>query len=276
VTTDTLTTDYRCDVELDAPPDAVYAALRAPEAWWWTDVEVGVEVGDLIRFRWAPGEHLDLRIEALVPDAAVDWTCVSQHDGNLPRPDEWLGTRLSFRLEATARGTRLSFVHHGLTPALECYGTCELGWDRFLRHSLKRLVETGRGLPLAPSIHRTDEETPMNATAALDVVRDYHRAWTEKDFDAAARCLAPDLDVEVPINEYGNAEEFMEAVRSFGGTVTRVDLLSELGGTDEAMLLYDLEVPGLGTLRVAEHFTVQDGIITRVRQIHDTAGIRAV
>lgn len=114
----------------------------------------------------------------------------------------------------------------------------------------------------------------MNARAALDIAREYHRAWTGGDFDAAARRLAPDLDVEVPINAYGNATEFMLAVRSFGGAVTRVDLLSELGGDDEAMLLYDLEVPGLGGLRVAEHFTVSDGTITRIRQIHDTAGFR--
>jgi hypothetical protein len=44
---------------------------------------------------------------------------------------------------------------------------------------------------------------------------------------------------------------------------------------DEAMLLYDLEVEPLGTLRVAEHFTVGGGKITRIRQIHDTAAVRA-
>jgi hypothetical protein len=41
------------------------------------------------------------------------------------------------------------------------------------------------------------------------------------------------------------------------------------------VLLYDMDVPGLGTLRVAEHFTVEDDKITRIRQIHDTAALRA-
>ena len=40
-------------------------------------------------------------------------------------------------------------------------------------------------------------------------------------------------------------------------------------------LLYDMAVRGLGPLRVAEHFTVADGTITRIRQAHDTAAIRA-
>jgi hypothetical protein len=41
------------------------------------------------------------------------------------------------------------------------------------------------------------------------------------------------------------------------------------------MLLYDMDVEKLGAMRVAEHFTVQNGRITRIRQIHDTAAVRA-
>jgi hypothetical protein len=31
----------------------------------------------------------------------------------------------------------------------------------------------------------------------------------------------------------------------------------------------------IGPLRVAEHFTVEQGLITRIRQVHDTASLRA-
>jgi hypothetical protein len=41
------------------------------------------------------------------------------------------------------------------------------------------------------------------------------------------------------------------------------------------MLLYDLDAEPLGTLRIAEHFTVAGGKITRIRQVHDTAAVRA-
>ena len=43
----------------------------------------------------------------------------------------------------------------------------------------------------------------------------------------------------------------------------------------EAMLLYDLQAGPIGTMRVAEHFTVRDGKISRIRQVHDTAAVRA-
>jgi hypothetical protein len=41
------------------------------------------------------------------------------------------------------------------------------------------------------------------------------------------------------------------------------------------MLLYDLAAGPVGTLRVAEHFTVAGGKIVRLRQVHDTAPVRA-
>jgi uncharacterized protein YndB with AHSA1/START domain len=43
---------------------------------------------------------------------------------------------------------------------------------------------------------------------------------------------------------------------------------------DEAMLLYDMDVEGIGNLRVVEHFTVRNGRIVRLRQVHDTEPIR--
>lgn len=110
---------------------------------------------------------------------------------------------------------------------------------------------------------------------ARSVVRAYHDAWTEGEFETAVGLLAPDLKVEVPVNDYPTTESFGTALTAFGGLVTHVALLSELYGDGEAMLLYDMDVPGLGTLRVAEHFTVADGRITRIRQIHDTVAMRA-
>jgi hypothetical protein len=110
---------------------------------------------------------------------------------------------------------------------------------------------------------------------ALSTVRAYHHAWTTKNFEAAAGLFASDLKVEVPINEYPTAESFAKALAGFGALVRRVELLAELAQGDEAMLLYDMDVERLGTLRVAEHFTVKRGRITRIRQIHDTASVRA-
>ncbi len=115
----------------------------------------------------------------------------------------------------------------------------------------------------------------MKTDDTVSVVRAYHNGWTTKNFDQAVGLLAPDLIVEVPINEYPTTESFAQAVVGIGGMLKSVELLSELANDGEAMLLYDMDVEGLGQLRVVEHFTVDDGRITRIRQIHDTAAVRA-
>lgn len=115
----------------------------------------------------------------------------------------------------------------------------------------------------------------MGMPDAAAISRAYHDAWTAGDFAGAAALLAGDLAVEVPVNHYPTAESFAAALQGFGSMVTKVDLLSAMSAGEEAMLLYDLDVERLGRLRVAEHFTVANGKITRIRQVHDTAAVRA-
>lgn len=110
---------------------------------------------------------------------------------------------------------------------------------------------------------------------ALSVVRGYHHGWTSGSFDDAIRLLAPDLKVEVPMNDYPTTDSFAHALVGFGSMVKRVELLAEFARNNEAMLLYDMDVDRLGTVRIAEHFTVGNGRITRIRQIHDTVALRA-
>ena len=109
---------------------------------------------------------------------------------------------------------------------------------------------------------------------ALAVARAYHRAWSTRDLDEVGRHLSEDLQVEVPINRYAGKSDFLEAVLRTAGMTAGVTLLAELGDADQAMLLYDMALP-IGVLRVAEHFTVRDGQIRVIRQIHDTVALRA-
>ncbi len=115
----------------------------------------------------------------------------------------------------------------------------------------------------------------MSTQDTAMIVRAYHQAWTSRDFAQATALLAGTLTVEVPVNDYPTAESFAAALKSFGSMVTRVDLLAAMSEGNEAMLLYDIDAEPLGTLRVAEHFTVGGTKITRIRQIHDTVAVRA-
>jgi hypothetical protein len=115
----------------------------------------------------------------------------------------------------------------------------------------------------------------MNSDDTLEIARSYHRAWTtEKDFAAAADLLSEDLRTDLPVNVYADKGEFVEAITGFGGLITSVEMLGAVAGGNEAVLIYDLEMPPLGVLRMAEQLTVVDGKITSIRQVHDTATMR--
>lgn len=115
----------------------------------------------------------------------------------------------------------------------------------------------------------------MSTHDTAAIIRAYHDAWTAKDFDHAVALLADGLTVEVPVNDCPTTDSFAATLKSFGSMTTKADLLAVMSDGEEGMLLYDMDVQGLGTLRVAEHFTVADGKITGIRQIHDTAALRA-
>jgi ketosteroid isomerase-like protein len=127
----------------------------------------------------------------------------------------------------------------------------------------------------AQQASRPGGRSSMNAYDTAEVVRAYHDAWARKDYAQARALLAGTLAVEVPVNDYPTTESFAVALERFGSMVSNVKLLAAMSDGNEAMVLYDLEAGPVGTLRVAEHFTVEGGKITRIRQIHDTAPVRA-
>lgn len=142
--------DFRAEVLYDAPAESVFAAVADPGAWWCAGAPAVGDQGAELRLDWSATDFVVLRVDELEPPRAMRWTCVAQHDRNLPRADEWVGTSIAFRLAPEAGGTRLEVVHEGLTPQLECFEACDRGWDFFLRRSLRALVEAGEGLPYRP------------------------------------------------------------------------------------------------------------------------------
>ena len=146
---------FVADVHYDASPEAVYDAIARPggsDGWWTTDGDAVGAAGQRIRLNWSDdGDYVVFRVDVADRPTAMIWTCVEQHDRNLPQPNEWLGTTVVFELEPDDTGTRLHFEHRGLTPQLDCYAICRDGWDHFLRRSIRQLVAVGHGLPFTPA-----------------------------------------------------------------------------------------------------------------------------
>src|ERR1700753_4203570 len=116
----------------------------------------------------------------------------------------------------------------------------------------------------------------MNPGNTSEIARAYHRAWTvDKDFATAAGLLAEDLRTDLPVNVYAGKEEFVEAITGFGGLIAGVEMLGAIAAGNEAVLIYDLDMPPLGVLRMAEQLTVVDGRVPSVRQVAAPATLPA-
>ena len=86
--------------------------------------------------RFGGANFQTLRLADLTPDRRVVWEWIAQYfpvEGT-SQTDEWVGTRVSFAIEANPDGSStLTFTHDGLTPRVVCYGLCDAGWTRCLR-----------------------------------------------------------------------------------------------------------------------------------------------
>lgn len=140
-----LAAEYTRAFDIAAPPASVLAALATPAGvagWWTSDVTGDGAPGGTLRV--GMGKSREARAELLVERAdpeSVVWRCTACHVA------DWVGTRIEFQLApGSGGGTQLRFRHHGLTPALACYGICEPGWNHHLA-SLQAFAETGQKAP---------------------------------------------------------------------------------------------------------------------------------
>lgn len=148
---DALGPDYARRVAFHAPRERVFEAIATLDGlrgWWTTLVSGSTKVGGEVRFDFkGMDEHIIMRVDAARRPSSLRWTCLLHTD-----LEDWSGTKVMFQLveRGSPEACELSFRHMGLTPALACYGDCELGWEHFLA-SLVAYVERGKGTPFGAS-----------------------------------------------------------------------------------------------------------------------------
>jgi uncharacterized protein YndB with AHSA1/START domain len=145
---------YTKSLFIQAPPRKVYEAVTTVQGLkgWWSQ-NTDANNGD-ITIRFGGKNFQTLRLLDPVPDKTVAWEWIAQYfplEGTT-QADEWVGTKVSFDIQANPDGSStLLFTHLGLTPQLVCYEKCNAGWNYFL-DSLKNYVEQGRGTPYAGTV----------------------------------------------------------------------------------------------------------------------------
>ncbi len=145
---------YSTELLVSAKPESVYSAItRDIDKWWTVLSNQALQVGDQLIVRFEKATSWVMTVSEAFPNRSLVWKVAeANHDlEGLSTKDEWNGTTINWTIEEKETGSKITFIHEGLVPALECYEICEAGWGYFLG-SLKNYLETGKGNPYKESI----------------------------------------------------------------------------------------------------------------------------
>jgi ketosteroid isomerase-like protein len=112
--------------------------------------------------------------------------------------------------------------------------------------------------------------------AAAEVVQRYHEAMGSGDVQTARSLLADDLRFEGPIDEFDNADDYLQALGRLAQIVTGTDMRKVVASGDDVVTIYDLHTSAAGTSPVAEWATVRDGKIAELRVYFDARPFAAM
>ena len=147
---------YSTDLLISAKPESVYNAITKDIDKWWTELSnQALQVGDWLIVRFEKTTSWAMTVSEAFPNRSLVWKVAeANHDlEGISTKDEWKGTTINWTIEENGTGSKITFVHEGLVPTLECYEICEAGWGYFLG-SLKSYLETGKGNPYKETVKK--------------------------------------------------------------------------------------------------------------------------
>ena len=126
-------------LHINASKQSIYEAIstiRGLTGWWTRQTTGESKEGGIIHFGFNEA-GCDMKPISLKTDESISWECI----GGFP---DWIGTKISIRLEEANGKTKLQFEHSGWKEANEFFAACSFSWARYME-SLRQLCQTGKG-----------------------------------------------------------------------------------------------------------------------------------
>jgi hypothetical protein len=138
---------YTTSFTLNNTPQEVFNAINNVHAWWGPIEGHSQKAGDEFFHRHGDVHYSKHQVTEMVPDKKVVWLTIDSRLNFVQQKDEWNGTKIVFEVSEKDGWTTLTFTQEGLTPALECYGSCSEAWGFYVGESLRDLIVKGEGHP---------------------------------------------------------------------------------------------------------------------------------
>lgn len=120
-------------------PNEVFKHLLNPKNWWvglFNETIEGKsnEINDEFSFKAGNGAHYtNHKLIELVTDETIVWIVTESNMTFLENPKEWDNTKICFFIEKENELTKVTFIHDGLNPQIECYNNCSSAWTQYLQ-----------------------------------------------------------------------------------------------------------------------------------------------
>ncbi|WP_328988482.1 nuclear transport factor 2 family protein [Kribbella sp. NBC_01245] len=110
--------------------------------------------------------------------------------------------------------------------------------------------------------------------AAVRVALEFLDAFATKDSAKLASLLDPDVVFESPRTTLNGADAVATAIGGFAQAVLGVSVIAAYGDEERAVVMYDMELGPLGTIRASDHLVVRDGRVISDQLVFDTHVLR--
>jgi hypothetical protein len=143
--------DFTTTIIVDHSEQEVFNAIRNVRGWWsglyGEEFEGDSEkLNDEFTFRAGEGMHYsEQKLVELIPDKKVVWLVTDSKLAFLKNTGEWTNTKICFEILKRDAKTEVRFTHLGLTPGIECYGSCAPAWTQYIQEKLLRFLTSGKG-----------------------------------------------------------------------------------------------------------------------------------
>jgi hypothetical protein len=139
--------DYNATISVNATPKETYEKI-AKVGDWWAKNFTGKALNENDTFKVRFGEtFVDFKITEAIPGKKIVWYVTDCHLDWITDKKEWKDTKVVWEISAKNNATQIKMTHVGLTPEVECYNDCEVGWNGHVKGSLVKFLTENKGQP---------------------------------------------------------------------------------------------------------------------------------
>jgi hypothetical protein len=140
-------TDYRADIAVHCSAQKAFESISRVSAWWTENIEGNTEnLNDEFTVRF--GETFSrFKITEAIPSQKLVWHVLDCNLHWMNDKKEWKNTKILWQISGSGLSSRISMTHIGLNAGIECFEDCTKGWNHYIKVSLFKFIEEGKGEP---------------------------------------------------------------------------------------------------------------------------------